>query len=202
MPATHTSQKIALKTVTRIAILTAIASILMALDFPLPFTPPFYKFDFSDTVVLLGGFALGPVAGVTIEFLKSLINLLINGTTTAYIGEFASFVMGCSLILPATILYRYKKTFKSAVIGLILSTLSLTVVGSLLNYFVMIPAYSHFYHMEIEKIVNMGNAVNSLVKDLKTLIVFAVAPFNLVKGIASSVINLLLYKRLSKILYI
>lgn len=191
-----------LHTITKIAILSAISAIIMLFEFPLPFAPGFYKLDLSEAVILMGGFAMGPIPAVVIELLKNLLNILINGTTTAYIGELGNFLNGCALVLPASLFYKYRKNLSGAVIGLITGCLSLTIVGCFLNYYLLIPAFSRFYGISLENIVESGKAVNTLVKDLKTLIIFAVAPFNFVKGIICSVINLLLYKRVSKVLHI
>lgn len=185
----------------KIAILAAIASIIMLFEFPLWFAPGFYKLDLSETVILMGSFAMGPVAGVLIELLKNLLNILINGTTTAYVGEFANFVTGCAFVLPAALIYKYKKTFKGALCGMIVGTLSLAAVGALINYFVLIPAFSKLYKLPIDNIIEMGSKVNPLVGDLKTLVVFAVAPFNIVKGVICSILSMILYKRLSNILH-
>ena len=188
-------------TITKIAILPAISAIVMLFEFPLWFAPGCYELDLSEAVILMGAFAMGPVAAAVIELLKNLINLLLNGTSTAFIGEFANFVIGCSFVVPASILYKYCKNRKGALLSLSVGTVSLAVVGSLMNYFILIPAFSEFYNLPLNSIVGMGSAVNPLVGDLKTLVVFAVAPFNLVKGVLCSVINLLLYKRLSPILH-
>ena len=188
-------------TITKIAILTAVSVIVMLFEFPLWFAPGFYELDLSEAVILMGGFAMGPVAAAVIELLKNLINILINGTSTAFIGEFANFITGCSFVVPASIIYKYCKNRKGAIISLVVGSFSLAVVGSLLNYFVLIPAFSKFYEMPLDAIVGMGSKVNPLVGDLKTLVMFAVAPFNLVKGILCSAINLLLYKRVSVILH-
>ncbi len=188
-------------TITKIAILTAIASIVMLFEFPLWFAPGFYKLDLSEAVILMGGFAMGPLAAAVIELLKNLINILLNGTTTAFVGEFANFVTGCAFVVPASILYRFCKNRKGAVLSLALGTVSLAIVGSLMNYFILVPAFSKLYNMPLTAIIDMGTKVNPLVTDLGTLVTFAVAPFNLVKGVLCSVINLLLYKRLSRLLH-
>ena len=190
-----------LHTVTKIAILTALSSIIMLLEFPLWFAPGFYKLDLSEAIILMGGFAMGPVAAAVIELLKNLINILLNGTSTAFIGEFANFITGCSLVVPASIIYRFCKNRKGAVLSLLVGSFSLATVGSLMNYFILIPAFSRFYNMPLDSIIGMGTAVNPLVTDLRTLVVFAVAPFNFTKGVLCSVINLLLYKRVSAILH-
>lgn len=199
---TTTSASNKIHYIVKIAILSALAAIIMRFEFQLPFAPEFYKLDLSEVVILMGGFAMGPIAAVIIELLKNLIKILLNGTATAFVGEFANFLIGCALVVPASIIYKYKKSFKGAIISLVIGTLTLALVGSLTNYFVLIPAYSEFYHMELDKIVSAGTSVNPLVSDLKTLIVFAVAPFNLVKGLLCSLLNLLLYKRVSKPLHI
>ena len=190
-----------LHTITKIARLTALSSIIMLLEFPLWFAPGFYKLDLSEAIILMGGFAMGPVAAAVIELLKNLINILLNGTSTAFIGEFANFITGCSLVVPASIIYKFCKNRKGAVLSLLVGSLSLATVGSLMNYFILIPAFSRFYNMPLDSIVGMGSAVNPLVTDLRTLVVFAVAPFNFTKGVLCSVINLLLYKRVSAILH-
>ena len=196
------TSKTSIRYMARIAVLTAIASVLMLLEVPLWFAPGFYKLDISEAVILMGGFAMGPGAAILIEFLKNLINILLNGTTTAYIGELANFITGCSFVVPAALIYKYHKNKKGALIGMAAGSLSLMLIGSLLNYFVLIPAFSQFYNLPIENIVSMGAAVNPLVSDLKSLVVCAVAPFNLVKGIVCSTLAMLLYKRVSKILHI
>lgn len=196
------TSKTSIRYMARIAVLTAIASVLMLLEMPLWFAPGFYKLDISEAVILMGGFAMGPGAAILIEFLKNLINILLNGTRTAYIGELANFITGCSFVVPAALIYKYHKNKKGALISMVVGSLSLMMIGSLLNYFVLIPAFSQFYNLPIENIISMGAAVNPLVSDLKSLVVCAVAPFNLVKGIVCSTLAMLLYKRVSKILHI
>ena len=196
------TSKTSIRYMARIAVLTAIASVLMLLEVPLWFAPGFYKLDISEAVILMGGFAMGPGAAILIEFLKNLINILLNGTTTAYIGELANFITGCSFVVPAALIYKYHKNKKGALISMAAGSLSLMLIGSLLNYFVLIPAFSQFYNLPIENIVSMGAAVNPLVSDLKSRVVCAVAPFNRVKGIVCSFLAMLLYKRVSKILHI
>lgn len=194
--------KTPIRYVARVAVLTAIAAVLMLVEFPLWFAPGFYKLDLSETVILMGGFALGPGAAILIEFLKNLINILLNGTDTAYIGELANFITGCAFVVPAAVIYKYHKNKKGALLSMIVGSLSLALIGSLLNYFVLIPAFSRFYNLPIDNIIGMGAAVNPLVTDLKSLVVCAVAPFNLVKGLICSTLAMLLYKRVSKVLHI
>ena len=144
---------------------------------------------------------MGPVSGILMEMIKNLIKILIMGTHTAYVGEFANFITGCAFVIPAAIIYKYNKSKKGAAGGMAVGTLVLTIIGAVINYFVLIPAFSEIYGLPLEQIVSMGTAVNSSITDLKTLIVFAVAPFNIVKGIICSLIAFILYKKISKILH-
>ena len=191
-----------LKYLAKIGILSAVGAVLMLFELPLWFAPPFYKLDFSEIPILIGGFALGPLAAVIMELLKNVINILLDGTTTAFVGEFANFVTGCAFVLPATIIYKHHKSLKTAIIGLVLGTVSLALVGALMNYFVLVPAFSKLYNMPLDAIVGMGTKVNSSISDLKTLIVFAVIPFNLLKASACSLLTLLVYKKVSKLLHV
>ena len=184
--------------IVKVGILSAIAGALMFLEIPLWFAPSFYKLDFSDIVALLGGFALGPVAGTIVELIKNLLHILIKGTTTGFVGEMANFLTGCALVLPAALFYRHKRTKKIAVIGLILGTVCLAVLGAFLNYYILIPVYSKF--LPIDAIIEMGKSINPKITDLKMLIVWAVVPFNLFKGAVDSVIVLIFYKRLAFLL--
>ncbi len=179
--------------------LAAIASVLMFLDFPLPFLPSFYKFDFSELPVLIGAFSMGPVAGVIIEAFKILVKFLIKGSSTAGIGELANFLMGVAFILPASIPYYLKKSKKRAVIGLIAGTVCCTVAGCLLNAYVLLPAYAKAFG-GMEKIIGLGTKKNSSITGLGSFILLATAPLNLIKCTVVSVITILIYKPLSRII--
>ena len=121
----------------KVAMLSAVSVVLMLLEFPIPFiAPPFYEFDFSEVPVLIGAFALGPIAGVTIEFIKILLNLLINGTITGGVGEFANFLVGVSFILPVEFVYMRKKTKKNAIIGMIVGGIIMVSIACVINAFI------------------------------------------------------------------
>lgn len=190
------------KRVSIIGICAAIATVLHMLDFPLPFlAPDFYKLDFSELPVMLCGFYLGPSATVACEGVKILLKLLLKGTSTAFVGDFANFVVGCSLVLPATIIYHIKKTRGSALIGLSVGTLVLTVFGSAFNGIYLLPKFSELYGLPLDVIIAMGTAVNSGINSVSTFVLLAVAPLNLIKGFAVSVLTLLLYKRVARPLF-
>ena len=196
---TKTSQKT--RTLVEIGMLGAIATILMLFEFPIPFlAPPFYELDFSEVPVLVGAFALGPMAGATIELIKILINLMVNGTATAFVGEIGNYLLGCSFIIPAAVIYKKHKSKKNALIAMIIGTIIMTVFGCLLNAYVLLPTYAAAFGMPIDAIVGMGSAINGNITNVMTFVVLAVAPFNILKGIVVSVITLLIYKHISPIL--
>ena len=192
--------KLGTREIVTIGMLGAIAVVLMLFEIPLPFAPPFYEIDFSEVPVLIGCFSLGPVAGILIEFVKILLNLVINGTATAGVGEFANFCIGCSFCIPAGIIYQRKKTKKGAMIGLVSGTLIMTFLGCFINAYIMLPTYAKAFQIPIEGLIEMGTKVNASITDLFTFVMFAVVPFNLLKGVLVSIIVILIYKKISPII--
>ena len=184
-----------------IGMFSALSTVLMLFEFLVPFAPPgIYKLDFSELPALIGGFAFGPVAGIMIEFIKILLKTVIKGTSTAFVGELANFFVGCSFVLPATIIYRIKKNKISAIISCIVGTIVITIVGSTFNATYLLPTFAKMFGMEVDAIISMGTAVNSHVNSLSDFIILIVAPVNILKGTMVSVITLLIYKPLSPIL--
>ena len=185
-----------------IGMFSAIAMILHLFDFAVPFAPPFYKLDFSELPILIGTFAFGPAAGVMMEFLKILLKLCVKGTSTAFVGDLANFVIGCSFILPASVIYAFGKKKKSAVVGCVVGTLVMTVFGTAFNAIYLLPAFSALFGMPMETILQAGTAVNPLADGtgIVNFVAVCVAPMNLIKGAAASIITMLVYKPLSPIL--
>ena len=185
-----------------VGICAAIATVLHVLDFPLLFiAPEFYKLDFSELPVLLCGFYLGPTATVACEGVKILLKLVVKGTSTAFVGDFANFVVGCSFVLPATIWYHMHKSRHSAVVGLILGTLSMSILGSAFNAVYLLPKFSQLFGLPLETIVGMGTAIRGGVNSVTTFVTLCVAPLNVVKGIMVSVLTMLLYKKVARPLF-
>lgn len=188
--------------ITIVGICAAIATVLHILDFPLLFlAPEFYKLDFSELPVMLCGFFLGPSAAIACEAVKILLKLLLKGTSTAFVGDFANFVIGCSLVLPAVIVYHIKKSRRGALWGLILGTTVLTVFGSAFNGIYLLPKFSQLFGLPLDTIVAMGGAINANIHSVSTFVLLAVAPLNLIKGVSVSVLTLLLYKRVARPLF-
>ena len=187
---------LSVRNVTVMAMFGALAAVLMIFEVPLPFiAPSFYGMDISEVPVLVGTFALGPVAGVVMELVKILVKLILKPTSTGFVGEFANFCFGCSLVLPAGIIYRLKKTKKGAVMGMAAGTVIMTIVAVILNAVVMLPFYSHF--MPLDTIIAAGPAISNV----WTFVILAVGPFNILKGAIVSLLTALVYKRVSVIIH-
>ena len=187
---------LSVRNVTVMAMFGALAAVLMIFEVPLPFiAPSFYGMDISEVPVLVGTFALGPVAGVVME----LVKLILKPTSTGFVGEFANFCVGCSLALPAGFIYRLNKTKKGAVIGMAAGTVIMTIVAVILNAVVMLPFYSHF--MPLDTIIAAGAAINPAISNVWTFVILAVGPFNRLKGVIVSLLTALVYKRVSVIIH-
>ncbi len=185
-----------------IGICAAIATVLHMLDFPLLFlAPEFYKLDFSELPVMLCGFYLGPSATVICEGLKIILKLLLKGTSTAFVGDFANFVVGCSLVLPATVVYHIRKSRGSAMLGLAVGTVILTVFGSAFNGVYLLPKFAQLYGLPLDTIIAMGTAIHPGIAGVTSFVIFCVAPLNLLKGAVISLLTVLLYKRVARPLF-
>ncbi|OPJ56033.1 ECF transporter S component [Alkalithermobacter paradoxus] len=181
----------------KISMLSVLSFLLMFIQTPLIFFPEFLKLDVSDIPAVIGGFALGPIAGVFIELLKNLLHFAFK-TSTGGVGEFANFIVGGAFVFVSSGIYHMNKTKKNALIGCILGTIVMGLVGGIANYYILIPFYTRFY--PIEAIIAMGSAVNKSIVDLKTLIIYGIIPFNIIKGALLSVLTIALYKRVRVLL--
>lgn len=192
----------AARRVSIVGICAAIATVLHMMDFAVPFLAPgFYKLDFSELPVLLAGFYLGPSATVACEGIKILLKLLLKGTSTAFVGDLANFVVGCTFVLPATIWYHVHKSKHSAVIGLAIGTVCMTIFGTAFNAVYLLPKFAQLYGMPLEVIIGMGTAIHASISGVGSFVFMCVAPLNLLKGTVVSVLTLLLYKRVASPLF-
>lgn len=189
------------KKVTVVGAFSALAAVLMYLEIPLFFAPSFYKIDFSEVPVLICGFLLGPTSAAVSEAIKILIKLIIHPTSTAFVGEFANFVVGCAFVIPASVIYQRHKTRKRAVVGMVSGTLISTALGMFTNAYILLPAFAVLYGgMPVEALISMGTEVNSAISGMFTFILLAVTPLNLVKFGLVSLIVFLIYKKISTLL--
>lgn len=182
------------------AMFGALASLLMLLEFPIFFTLPFIKLDFSDVPVILGGYMLGPVWGCIIGGIKIGMNFILNGTMTGGIGELANLLFTLAYALPASLIYRVMRTKKGAVISLIVSTVFASVAAVILDWLVVFPVYMKAFHLDMETILGMATGANSLVKSEWTLMWLSVFPANMLKYALASVITFFVYSPLRKLI--
>ena len=196
------NQRNQIRNLTVAAMLSAVAFVLMFLDFSLPmFIPSFVKMDFSDLPALLGSFALGPVYGIVISLVKNLLHLIIPGTSTAGVGEVCNFLLGAIFAYVAGFIYQRNKTRKTAILGAVAGAVAMAILSVPVNYFITYPAYVKFYNLPLEAILGMYQALLPAADSLiKCLIIFNM-PFTLVKGLLDTVLCMLIYKSLSPILH-
>ena len=174
------------KTLVLIGMLSSISYVLMLLNFPLPPFPQFLMVDFSDVPALIGALILGPVAGILIELLKNVLDYFLTGSATGVpVGHVANFIAGILFILPSYYIYQRIKSSKGMTFGLILGTLSMAVLMSVLNYYLILPAYTFFL-----------NSPAMTGEETRQMIVTAILPFNLLKGLLISVVFMLLFARM------
>ena len=183
------------RTIAQVAMLGAVAGVLMNLEFPIPFlAPSFYQLDFSEVPVMVGTFAMGPVAGILIELVKILVHLVTKGTMTAGVGD--------AYVVPAGLIYRFrhKKSRVHAVAGMAVGTVLTAILACFVNAFVLLPAYGKAFGMPIETFIQMGSAVHSSVNGLLTFALLIIAPFNIFKYALTSLIVFVIYKKIRVVL--
>ena len=183
------------------ALLAAVAAVLQFVEFSIPVMPAFIKLDVSDLPALLGAFALGPVYGVVISFMKNLLHIVIKGTSTACVGELCNFMLGAVFSVTAGCIYKHRKSRKTAILGALIGAAAMAVFSVPSNYFITYPAYVQFYHMPLEAILGMYQAILPSADSLiKCLVIFNM-PFTLVKGLLDAALCMVIYKPLSPILH-
>lgn len=188
--------------ITVTAMLSAVAFLLMFIEFPIPaLIPSFVKMDISDLPELLAAFSLGPVYGVAVTFLKNLLHVIFKGTSSAYVGELFNFLMGAVFSLSAGFIYQWKKSRKSALIGSLVGAILMAILSVPLNYFLVYPAYVVCYGLPLDAIIGMYQAILPSADSLiKCLTVFNM-PFTFFKGMLDVVLCFLVYKPLSPLLH-
>jgi len=191
------------KNITRMAIFTAIALVLYLIaPFSVPVLfPGFLSFNFSDIPVLLAGFMMGPIAGVIVLVSKILLKLPFS--STAGVGELGDLMFGLAFMLPATIIYMFRKNKKGALIGLSVGVLTSLGVAILANRFILVPFYANILFGGLENLINI-TGLNGLYPNMtadnffRYYILFAVIPFNLIRLLISAAVTFFLYKHLSR----
>lgn len=180
------------------AMLGAVAVVLMLMEFSIPFLiPDFVKMDLSELPALLAAFSLGPVYGIAVCFIKNAVHALF--TTTGCVGELCNFLLGCCFMIPAGLLYKMKKSRKSAFVGALLGALTMAVCSIPINYFITYPVYTAF--IPLDAIISMYQALIPSVNGLLMCLIVFNAPFTLLKGILTTALAFLIYKPLSPLLH-
>ena len=187
------------KTIAKVGILSAIAYVLMFISVPLPIFPSFLKIDLSDIPAIFGGMSLGPIAGIAIVIIKNFLQG-ITASTTGGVGEFANVIIGGSYVLIICLFYRKWKNIKSVVAGGLVGIVAMTIMGCIMNYYIMMPLYATVYGMPLDAIIQMGTVINSKVTDLYTFVIWLIAPFNIIKATLMTVVTLPLFKKRSLII--
>lgn len=187
------------RVLTGTAMLGAVAAVLMYLEFPIPIMPAFVKLDVSELPALIASFAYGPVSGILVCLIKNLIKL--PSTSTAAVGELFNFVMGALFVGVAGLIYKRNKTRKGAIVGALLGALVMAVVSVPYNYFIVYPAYVVMYHLPLDAIIGMYQAINPNVNGLLACLLVFNLPFTFVKGALDAALCFLIYKPLSPILH-
>lgn len=183
------------------AMLSAVAFLLMFIEFPIPaIIPSFIKLDFSELPALIASFSLGPVSGIAVCLVKNLLHILIKGTSSAGIGELSNFLLGVCFVVPAGLIYKKDHGRKGALIACLVGALTMGILCVPINYFVTYPAYIRFYGMPLEGIIGMYQSILPAVRDLFWCLVIFNLPFTFFKGVCDAVFTFLIYKRISPFL--
>lgn len=192
------TSKLSVDKMVKVGILAAMSFVLMFIQIPIPIAPPFMKIDLADVPSLIGGFAMGPVYGVVIQFIKNFLNL--SKTTTGGVGELSNFIVGGAFVFVSSYLYHRKKTKKTAIKAMVVGMIVMTVLATLSNTFVIFPLYGKIMGLDLQEFVNMVASTNRFVTSYPTLMLLSVAPFNIIKGTLEIIVTDLLYKRVSPLL--
>lgn len=190
------SKKLDVRAMAVTAMLSAIAFILMFLDFSIPIIPSFIKLDFSEMPALLASFAFGPLWGVAVCLIKNLIHLLI--TTTGGVGELSNFMLGAVFVIPAGLIYKKKKNKTWAILGAVIGAFAMGILSFPINYFITYPVYYNFLPKEV--VIGMYQAILPAADTITKCLLIFNAPFTFVKGLCSVLICALIYKPLRPLL--
>lgn len=192
------SKTFSLNAIVKVGVLAAFSYILMFIQMPIPIAPPFMKVDLADVPALIGGFAMGPWYGVLIQLIKNLLNL--TKTSTGGVGELSNFIVGAVYVYISASIYKNRKTKKTALFALSMGVIAMTIVATLSNAFVVFPTYAKVMGLDLNAFVAMTSKTNGLVTSYFSLMLLSIAPFNIVKGLISSLVTDLVYKRVSPII--
>lgn len=192
-------KKVNVRTLAMTAILGAVATVLMFFSFSIPIIlPSFLAMDFSELPALIAAFTMGPVSGVVVCLIKNLVNLPSSGTGGA--GELCNFLMGVTFVVPAGLIYKFRKDRVGAMLGSLVGAVVMAVLSLPINLFISYPAYAVFYNMTTDKVMDMYQAIVPWVKTLPQALLIFNMPFTFCKAMCSVIITFVIYKRISPII--
>lgn len=184
------------RTITMIAVLSAVSFVLAFAEFPVPLSPSFARMDLSDLPALIGAFAYGPLSGLCIELVKNVLQLFT--TSTGGIGELANFIMGASFVVSAGSLYQFHKTKKMALLACLAGSVIMGVAAAVVNYYILLPLFESF--MPLDQLIASFEEFIPFIHSKLDIVIYNAFPFNLLKGIVISIVTFILYKRLTPVL--
>lgn len=193
-------KKITVRELTVTAMLSAAAGVLMLLHINLPFMPSFISFDVADLPPLLASFALGPVYGVVVCFLKNFLHILLHSSHTMFVGELSNFILSCVFTVTAGLIYQNHKTRKRAIVASLCGAAASAAAGVFSNYFLIYPLFGIVYGFTGEVILGMYRAILPQIGNLWQALVIFNLPFTFVKGLCCALIAFAIYKPLSPVL--
>ena len=190
-------RKINVRALVITALMGGLSFILMYFQLSVPILSPFAEFDASALPEIIGGFILGPAGAVEIIVLKLALKLVFKGTESMFTGEILNLLLSVAYVLPAVIYYRKHRTRKGAALGLVLGTVVSVIASVIGNLYITFPMYMYLYNMTWEQIIGIFHEINPYINSIPTMAALSVLPFNLISRTASSVITMLLYKKIS-----
>lgn len=180
-----TKKRMGVQQVVSIGMMGAISIVLGFFEIPLAFFAPWLKLDFAYVPMLLTGFSLGFFPGFAVLLLKNLIQVF--QSNSMMVGQLADMMMGCAMLLPATLVYQRMRTRKGAILGMACGVLAMVVMGVITNRYILLPAF-------------MGDSFAAFLSDNPGFLWVTMVPFNLVKGGSVSIITFFLYRHLAPFL--
>lgn len=187
---------LSVRTISMTAMLSAVAYLLAFVEFPVPLSPSFARMDLSDLPALIGAFAFGPFSGLLIELVKNTLQLLT--TSTGGIGEIANFLVGASYVVAAGVLYKHRKTKKTALLACVAASFVMGIAAALANYFILLPLFETF--MPLDQLIASFSAFLPFIHTKLDIVLFNALPFNILKGLVIGGVTMLIYKKLALVL--
>ncbi len=163
------------------AMFAALAFVSVVISKVIPNVAGFLSYEPKDALIVIVGFLMGPLSGVILSVLVSFIEM-ITISSTGFYGFLMNVIATCAFVLPATVVYKKKRSKAGALIGLLLGVIGMTVCMLLWNY-IITPLY-----MNVERSQVVG------------MLIPVFLPFNLIKGGINAGITLLIYKPVVKAL--